>query len=85
MKNIIQNQDVCNFPGLLEVNTPYSATQFLLVSGLERESESFFSSLVSTLVDGHTFLFAGNREEKIFQVGKFLMITSLRHLYIYII
>lgn len=52
----------------LEVDQPYTVDNFLLVSGLERESESFFYNLVLTVVDGNTFLFAGNGEGEILQV-----------------
>lgn len=64
----MQGMDSCSLPGSLEVNAHYVAQQFLQVSGLERETESFFYNLVFTVVDGYTFLFAGNREEEIFQV-----------------
>ena len=47
---------------------PYSAPLFLLVSGLERESESAFLSLAVAVLDGHTFLFAGNGDGVLYQV-----------------
>ena len=47
---------------------------FLLVPGLERESESFFSTLTLTVVDGYTFLFAANGEGEIFQVHTYVYI-----------
>ena len=56
----------------LEVDAPYTATQFLLVSGLEREQESAFFSLALTLVDGYTFLFAANGDGELFQVCMFM-------------
>ena len=61
----------------LEVDTPYTATQFLLVSGLEREQESAFFSLALTLVDGYTFLFAANGDGQLFQVLHNLQLLCL--------
>jgi hypothetical protein len=58
----------------LEVDTLYTATQFLLVSGLEREQESAFFSLALTLVDGYTFLFAANGDGQLFQ---FAILTEM--------
>lgn len=52
----------------LEVTVPYSASVFLLVSGLEKDRESAFLSLAVAVLDGHTFLFAGNGEGVLYQV-----------------
>ena len=52
----------------LEVDFNFYKSHFLLVSGLERDSERFFCHLAVTVVDGHTFLFAGNGEGEIQQV-----------------
>ena len=52
----------------LEVTEPYITQLFLLVSGLERESESAFMCVAMVVLDGHTFLFAGNGEGNLYQV-----------------
>ena len=52
----------------LEVDFNNYTRQFLLVSGLERESDSFFTHLALTVVDGYTFLFTGNGHGEIQQV-----------------
>lgn len=52
----------------LEVDNNYYTHQFLQVTGLEREDDSFFTQLALTIVDGYTFLFAGNGEGEIQQV-----------------
>ena len=63
----LQAQAECQLSPL-EVAMPYSAPLFLLVSGLERESESAFLSLAVAVLDGHTFLFAGNGDGVLYQV-----------------
>ena len=65
--SVWQGERLCGLSPL-EVNISYSTDQFLLVSGLERETESFFSQLTLTTVDGYTFLFAGNGDGEIYQV-----------------
>ena len=41
---------------------------FFSVTGLERSSESDFVALAMGVLDGHTFLFAGNGEGQVYQV-----------------
>ena len=63
----VQGDGLCSISPL-EVETSYNTNHFLLVSGLEREADSFFSQLSLTTVDGYTFLFAGNGHGEIHQV-----------------
>ena len=63
----IQGDGLCSISPL-EVGTSNCTHHFLLVSGLEREADSFFSQLALTTVDGYTFLFVGNGDGEIHQV-----------------
>ena len=57
----------CNISPL-EVDFNFYTNHFLLVSGLDRDSDSFFSHLTATVIDGYTFIFTGNGNGEIQQV-----------------